>query len=173
MPLTEQEKLISDTLHYLPPGGSCFVVNEPGLKLISSDISFLPLIKSTLLEAAQDRNRRRFRGLGYVIDAFLVLSTKYAPDGLVPFILSLPREFQKEVVRTIPVSFQKTGGAGGYNFSVAPTRELIEFVRQLSEGEDLELQKAALRVLSRFDRTGRLSPYTATEIGPHTVRDDQ
>ena len=147
MPLTEPQQLIFDTLHYRPPGASCFVVNEPGLRLISSNASFLPAIKTALLEAAEDKNCRKLYGLDYVIGAFLVLGTKYAPDTLVPFILSLPQVFRKEVVAAIPVFFNKNDRTSTYNFSVAPARELVEFVKQLSCGEDSELQKSAQRVL--------------------------
>jgi|KBSSwiStaDraftv2_1062776.scaffolds.fasta_scaffold141237_2 hypothetical protein len=145
----EQDKLIFDTLHYRPQShGTCFVVNEPGLKLISSDSAFLPAIKATLLELAKEHNWRQLYGLDYVIGAFLVLGAKYAPDTLVPFIQSLPEVFVMEVVSKIPVFFRKMDNIGSYNFEVAPARELVEFVRDLASSEDAAMQKVAHRVLT-------------------------
>jgi hypothetical protein len=144
----DHNQLIFDTLHYRPPpGGRRFVVNEPGLRLIEGDALLLSPIKAALLEAAQSRNWEQLYGLGYVIGAFLILGTKHAPDTLVPFIVSLPPAFQKEVIAAIPVFFQKNKRTGNYNFSEAPTRELIEFVKQLSCSEDSELQRTAQRVV--------------------------
>ncbi len=104
----EQNQLIFDTLHYRPPAGRRFVVNEPGLKLIASDASLLSPVKDALMEAAHGTNWEHLYGLGYVIGAFLILGTKHAPDTLVPFIMSLPPKFQKEVVAAyLPCFFRK------------------------------------------------------------------
>jgi hypothetical protein len=142
----EHEQLIFETLHYRPPAGRRFIANEPGLKLIASDPSFLSPIKAALLEASQGDTARLY-GLGYVVGAFLVLGTKHAPETLVPFIVSLPRVLQREIVAAVPVFFQKNKRTGSYNFSTAPAQELIEFIRRLSFSGDPDLQKVAQRVL--------------------------
>ncbi len=147
MSFKENDDLILDTLHFRPPAGQRIVVNEPGLKLIASDASFLIPVKAALLDAAHSAERRQLYGLGYVIGAFLILGTKHAPDTLVPFIRSLPAAFQKEVVATIPAFFQKNKENGAYNFEEAPAHELIEFLEQLSQSEDSELKRTARRAL--------------------------
>lgn len=150
MALTEQEQLIFDTLHHRPPvNGSCFVVNEPGLRLISSDASFLPALETALIEVAKHEPRLLPGGWSYVIAAFFVVGTKYAPDDLVPFLQSLPREFMKEVVARSAIGFQKviSGGVCNYNFGVAPAPELVAFVRELALGKDQAMQKIAQRAL--------------------------
>lgn len=151
MTLSEQQKLIFDTLHYRPPiKGNSFVVNEPGLKLIAGDASFIPPIKSALMEVVPNKNRQQLYGLGYLIGAFLVIGSKYAPEMLVPFIESVPQEFAKDILSAIPVFFQKSESNGVYIFSVAPAAELFAFVKQLSNSERHVLQKVAQRVIVRM-----------------------
>jgi hypothetical protein len=147
MPLTEQQKLIFDTLHYRPPSnGTCFVTNEPGLNLISRDASFLPSLEAYLKEASQTKQRRP-SGKAYVIGAYLVIAAKYAPSSLVPFIESLPDEFANEIVTNVSVFFRKMKKSGEYNFKVQPPEELVEFLRKLALSEDSETRFVAQQAL--------------------------
>jgi hypothetical protein len=151
MPLTHQQQLVFDTLHYRPPSnGTCFVTNEPGLRLASSDDSFLPAVREALVEAARDRNWRKLYGLRYVMGAFLVLGTKYAPATMVPFIRILPQPFIREIVATIPTIFRKSGTSNNFSFGVAPAPELVEFVQELASTADPLMQRVAKRVLSKI-----------------------
>lgn len=145
---TEHQKLIHDTLYYRPPSnGTSFVVNDPGIRLVSADASFLPAIKSAILEIAPKNEWRELYGLNYLIGAFLVLGTKFAPDTLVPFIRTLPQAFIKEVITQIPVFFHKIKISGRYNFEVAPAPELVVLAREFARSGDQALQKVAQRAV--------------------------
>jgi len=147
MPQTEQQQLIHDTLHYRPSGATgCFVVNDPGLRLISSDASALPSIKAALLAASRETNWDRLYGLDYVIGAFLVLATKHAPETIVPFIQSLPQAFATRVIATVPAFFRKKESTDEYNFATAPSPELIEYIDKLSSSDEGPIRKTAERV---------------------------
>jgi len=151
MSLTAQQQLIYDTLHYQRPAGQgSFFVNEPGLKLISSDESYFPAIKAAILEASQQTgDPRQIFGLDYVIGAFLVVGTKYVPQELIPFIRALPKGFIEEVVRGIPAYFLKLQNTGKYILGVAPPHELIEFIMELTLREDPIMQGIARGVLNK------------------------
>jgi hypothetical protein len=151
MPYPEDFQLISDTLHYRPSRqGTCFVVNEPGLKLLSADANLLPAIKKALQELSSEENFEKLYGLSYVIGAFLIIGTKYAPETLVPFILSLPLRFQKQIVSVLPTFFRKDSKTGMYNFSVGPTIEVLELISRFSVSQDPDMQKIARRVIARI-----------------------
>src|SRR5678815_3004735 len=125
MALTEEQKLVRDTLHYRDPhvDGTCFATNAPGLRLVGSGPSFLPAVEAALVQAASNQDQQSDTGLDYVIGAFLIIGTKYDKEKLVPFIRSVPKIFMKQIILNIPVFFRKT--RDGYNFGVAPPHELI------------------------------------------------
>ena len=84
------------------------------MSLIASDASFLSALKTALGEIARHEPRVLSDGWSYVIAAFFVIGTKYAPGDLVPFLQSLPRKFMREVVARSPIGFQKVNSGGVY-----------------------------------------------------------
>jgi len=146
----EVRQLISEVFSYKRiPDGTCFYVNEPGVRLIKGDASYLPLIKSTLRETAQNSASRE--ALKHVVGAFLVISSRYEPDSIVSFIRSLPSEIQGTIIMNSPLFFRKVR-AGDYNFGVAPAPQLIEFIEEMAKAGESTLQeksRGALRELFR------------------------
>jgi len=146
----EVRQLISDVFSYRRiPDGTCFYVNEPGMRLIEGDASYLPAIKATLRETVQNRASRE--ALKYVVGAFVVISSRYAPDSIVSFIRSLPLEIQGPIIANLPLFFRKVR-TGHYNFGVAPAPQLIGFIEETAKTGEPPLQenaRGALRELSR------------------------
>lgn len=167
----EIKNLIVDTLYdraqAQAQAHSCFVVNESGMKLLKRGSEALPEIERVLRSIVDPRlcedyrqspaskseienmfsEAKPFRGLNYVLGAYLVIGSKFDPRRLVEFLRSISEPLLLESLANIPVFFQKS--AEGFNFRIAPPKELIEFVESQLDSNSDAIRRAAARTIER------------------------
>lgn len=156
-------ELILDALYDRQPGDrkSCFVVNRAGLALLSGPAErFVPSIEQVLREIVAPAfsgigtQARQFRGLDYVLGAYMVLGVKLDAQRTVEFLATLPSPLLAEAVKNIPVFFAPEGR--GYNPGILLGDRLQEFVQGLSRSESDDVRTAATRVIEWMIENGRL-----------------
>lgn len=170
-----ETELVFDTLYDRIRGDqtSCFTSNVAGESLLQSPASILPAIEKVLRETVEPAlsvsgtNKIRdaalsqilgeysslgvqlvFRGLDYVLGAYLVVGARSDFARVASFLRTVSDTLLIEAISVIPVFFRRMDD--GYNFGVSPEGEVKKFVLDLAKSHRKDVSIAATKVIEEM-----------------------
>jgi hypothetical protein len=127
------------------------VSNADGDELAECNAAALPVIEH-VIEAEivpqlkdTDPHRLEFVGLGDVLGAYIIIGLRYDESRVLNYLRKSPDRLKAKMLGAIPGHFYKPYGE--FNFGVAPTAGLLDFIRDQQYSNDENIRNEAVDVL--------------------------